>query len=226
MSTQPPTDPRRIHQLRSNHIQGTPAQGKSVKQLSEDAKVAAGLAKWTHVRLCLKYEEMLGGSQFARKDRERVEFINAQILAWTHFDLTRILQYIDKAENIMGSPSPVTILDEILNTLPGPQRNFPRLARCRPNCRICTMQWRDVISLAEYILHDWISSLPSLEGAASELYLLPNFGRRAFQTGAICDIKSLYWTRQWAWVRGPASRRAAVQLFEEPEDPVLKQWLT
>jgi len=167
----------------------------------------------------VKYEELLGGSQFTRKDRECVEFVNDQILAWTHFDLMRIVQYLDVVENVVGAPSPMSILDAVLNAFPGPQRDFPRLARCCPNCGICTEQWRDVIEVAHCILQDWFSALPFLLNYSA----ISNLGRRVYQTGAVLNLESLDWTRQWTWVRGPASQMAAAQLFDEPEDPALKQ---
>ena len=164
----------------------------------------------------MKYKELLGGSQFTRRDRECVEYVNDLILAWTHFDLMRIVQYLDVVENVVGAPSPMTILDAILSAFPGPQRDYPRLARCFP-----TEQWRDVIQVAHCILQDWISALPSLMDYSA----IRNLGRRVYQTSAILNLESLDWTRQWAWVRGPASQMAAAQLFDEPEDPALKQRL-
>jgi len=162
---------------------------------------------------------------FTGKDRQYAKLANDQILAWTHANLVKIVQYPGVARNVVGTPMPVAILDVILNVYSGPQQDFPHVAKCYRTCTCDTCT--DVVQVAECILRDWISLLAFQIKADLSLMSMDevwNFGRRMYQTNVLCDPEALNWVRQWAWVRGSASQMAAAQLFDEPEDPILKQW--
>ena len=206
---------------------GSPKPAQPTKALSEDASIAAGLAAWMYRRLNRKYKGLLGGSQFTGEDRQRVELANGQILAWTHANLVKIVQYPGVARYTVGVSRPITILDVILKVFPGPQRGFPYVAKCYRNCScdVCA----GIVQVVECVLRDWFSLLSILMDADLSLMSIDevwNFGRRVYQTDVLCDPEVLNWVRQWAWVRGSASQMAAAQLFNEPEDPVLKHWFT